>query len=341
MKRCPTCNRTFTDDALSFCLDDGAPLLTVSSTSSSSFDPNATMQYPEARDTSSPTEVYRPGPPSQSSGSQIVNPSWATIPGAATATPRKKSSLLPWIIGGSVVLVLLGIGVVVLLAVLVSLNSNSNNRNANNSNKANRNSGSGLPNSNNANNANSSSSSTLRDDFTDAKWLTGSFSNGSFWYQNGEYHLRATAKGSVVVYAPDKNSYSTQDSTVKVTARSVTGTAPGYGYGLAVLGSMSAKDQLSDYSFLIWTGNDPQYKVVLHGDGKETVIVNWTKTSAIRMGTSPNQLEVRLKGDQMSFYINSQYATSIKDTANYEEGAVGFYTSDVHEVAFDDLEISR
>jgi hypothetical protein len=340
MKKCPTCNRTYTDEALSFCLDDGAPLLTTSD-APASFDPSATMRYTEARDTAPPTEVYRPGPPS-GTGNQIINPSWASIPGAHAAPPPKRKSLLPWIIGGSVLLVVLGIGVVVLLAVLVSLNSNSNKSNSNNSNKG---SGAGLTNANNANsknaNGNSSSSAALTDDFTEAKWLTGNFSNGNFWYQNDEYHMRATADHSVVVYAPDKDTYYTQDSTVRVTVRSVSGTTPSYGYGVAVLGGLDDKDQLADYSFLIFTGNDPQYKVALHKDGKETPIVNWTRTSTIRTGSSPNQLEVRLKGDQMSFYINGQYATSIKDSAGYEEGSVGFYTSDTYEIAFDDLEISR
>src|SRR5258705_2500332 len=30
MKRCPTCNKTFTDKTLSFCIDDGTPLISVS-----------------------------------------------------------------------------------------------------------------------------------------------------------------------------------------------------------------------------------------------------------------------------------------------------------------------
>src|SRR5258705_9112593 len=29
MKRCPTCNKTFTDQTLSFCIDDGTPLIPV------------------------------------------------------------------------------------------------------------------------------------------------------------------------------------------------------------------------------------------------------------------------------------------------------------------------
>jgi len=45
MKRCPQCNRTYSDDALSFCLDDGSPLVTAAAPSS--FDPGATVQYPQ------------------------------------------------------------------------------------------------------------------------------------------------------------------------------------------------------------------------------------------------------------------------------------------------------
>src|ERR1044072_3852204 len=58
MKRCPTCNRTYTDTSLNFCLEDGTPLST---------DPalNATIRYPASRDTADPppTEIYHPPPP--------------------------------------------------------------------------------------------------------------------------------------------------------------------------------------------------------------------------------------------------------------------------------------
>jgi hypothetical protein len=344
MKRCPTCNRTFTDDSLSFCLDDGAPLLSVSDApSSGSFDPGATMRYTEARDTSPPTEVYRPSTPPPSN--QVVNPTWSPGPSAQAA---RKSSILPWVIGGGVLLLLVGIGLIVLIAAIIGFNSSkSSNRNSNNSNnsngsanRSNRNSANSNGNSNNSNNSNSGSSATMRDDFSSEKWLTGTTPNGTYWYKDDEYHMHATANSSVVVYAPNKDDYYTEDSTVRVTARSVSGTSPRFGYGVAVLGEMK-DNQLEDYSFLIYTGNDPQYKVVLHKSGKETPMVNWTKTSTIRTGTSPNQLEVRVKGDQMSFYINGQYATSIRDTAGYKAGVVGLYSSETYEIVFDDLEIDR
>lgn len=41
MKRCPSCERTYTDDALSFCPNDGTPLVTDAPPAS--FDPQATI----------------------------------------------------------------------------------------------------------------------------------------------------------------------------------------------------------------------------------------------------------------------------------------------------------
>src|SRR5688500_20404216 len=61
MKRCPTCNRTYADLSLNFCLDDGTPL---TSGAAPTTDLNATIRYPRQRDTSEPppTETYRPAP---------------------------------------------------------------------------------------------------------------------------------------------------------------------------------------------------------------------------------------------------------------------------------------
>ena len=64
-------------------------------------------------------------------------------------------------------------------------------------------------------------------------------------------------------------------------------------------------------------------------------------STAIRSGTNPNQLEIRIKGSELSFYVNGQYLTRISDTENFQRGRVGLYTSDTAEIAFDDLEITR
>lgn len=67
MKRCPTCQRTYTDESLTFCLEDGALLLRDTASSSTSSEPPATMIYSAPPDTSSnrgaaPTEFYNATP---------------------------------------------------------------------------------------------------------------------------------------------------------------------------------------------------------------------------------------------------------------------------------------
>ncbi|HYE65157.1 MAG TPA: hypothetical protein VD966_06220 [Pyrinomonadaceae bacterium] len=124
MKRCPTCNRTYTDDALSFCLDDGAPLLSVGNPSSS--DPNATVLYPGARETNpQPTQAYQP---QAATGSQAApQPNWVPMPPSPPAQPARRRNPLPWIIGGVVLGVVMVIGAIVVLAIIgASLDSNKN-----------------------------------------------------------------------------------------------------------------------------------------------------------------------------------------------------------------------
>jgi hypothetical protein len=182
--------------------------------------------------------------------------------------------------------------------------------------------------------------STFTDDFSNKAWGTGDSQYGSISYQDEAYHMRATKGGFIEMYGPDKPEYKTENATVRVGLRSIDGDPPVTGYGVVVHGEK--KDgKLEDYGFLIYNGDNPKYKVVLHKAGAETKVVDWTPTSTIRTGTSPNQIEVRIRDLKMDFYINGQFVTSITDEANYRRGRVGLYTSDTGEVAFDDLEISK
>lgn len=348
MKRCPQCNRTYTDDALSFCLDDGSPL--VSASAPSSFDPSATVQYPSSRDTSPQPTIAYPGqmstppqpPPQPPSQPLAPPPSWNPMP---PSQPQKRS-VWPWILGIGAVLLLMGVGVAVLIVAIASVtNSNNNNSNNSNSNRlANRNSNS---NSNRATNSDSNENSNTRsslttytDDFSTQSWGTGPSQYGNISYEDEEYHMHATKGGYIVMYSPDKKEYYDENATVRVGLRSVDGNSPSSGYGLTVHGEKKSGN-LEDYGFLIYNGDEPKYKIVLHKAGKESVLADWTATSTIRTGTSPNQLEVRIRDTKMDFYINGQFVTSIVDEAGYKRGRVGFYTSDTGEVAFDDLEISK
>jgi len=144
----------------------------------------------------------------------------------------------------------------------------------------------------------------------------------------------------IEMYGPDKKEYYDENATVRVGLRSIDGNPPSTGYGLVVHGEKK-DNKLEDYGFLIYNGPEPKYKIILHKAGVETNIVSWTSSSVIRTGTSPNQIEVRIRDLKMDLYINGQFLTSITDSAGYRRGRVGFYTSDVGETAFDDLEISK
>jgi hypothetical protein len=317
----------------------------VSTTAPSSFDPGATVQYPSARDTASPqpTIAYPSqmpsAPPSQPVAPPAPPPAWSPMP---PSTPQKRS-VWPWILGIGAVLVFMGIGVVILIFAIASVtNSNNNNNGNSNSNRqANRNTN--INNSNSATNENSNTRSSLTsftDDFSEKTWGVGPSQYGNIFYQDEEYHMHATKGGYIVMYSPDKKEYNDENATVRVGLRSIDGNSPLSGYGLTVHGEKKTGN-LEDYGFLIYNGDAPKYKIVLHKGGAESKVVDWTASSTIRTGTNPNQLEVRIRDTKMDFYINGQFVTSIVDEANYKRGRVGFYTSDVGEVAFDDLEISK
>ncbi len=245
MKRCPNCNRTYTDLSLNFCLEDGTPLINEAAPSP---DPGATVRYSTPRDTNQPppTEIYRGSPPvNQVAGlAQPPVQQWTPMPQPPMmqAPTRKKSNAVWWILGGFAVIAVIGIGLVIMIVALASLNSNSNSNNANANRELARNNGNTNSNSNinansnsNSRNANTTSAlpASLTDDFSSEKWGTGKYKFGDIWYADDEYHLRSKEKTFLVMYAPS-NDYNTENATVKVTARSVDGTATSSGYGLIV-----------------------------------------------------------------------------------------------------------
>jgi hypothetical protein len=345
MKRCPTCNRTYTDLSLNFCLEDGTPL--QSGDSPAGPDPNATIRYPAARDTDPPpTEIYRPEP-------QVVTPrpapqappppppppqpqQWMPTP---TPVPRKKSNAVWWILGSLLALLVIGVGLIVMIIALASLSSTANSNNVN----ANTNRNANVTVNANVTNANTNvppASGPFVDDFSEKKWGIGASQFGRIWYDNGEYHMSSKDRTFMVMYAPSDD-YNTENATVKVTARSVDGSVPSAGFGLMVHCAQSKQKQLEDYALLIYPSDEPEYEVIMHKDGNQSSLVARTKSDAILSGSNPNRLEIRIKGTQLSFYANGKYLTQVNDNENFRRGRAGLYTSDEIDVAFDNLEIDR
>jgi hypothetical protein len=348
MKTCPTCKRTYTDASLNFCLEDGTPLtMSAAGGAAPGFDPNATIRYTDPRDTKSPAaDVHRYTPPANygiatpvaTHGSEFGQQQQSTM--SRPGQQAKKSNTVWWILGGVLVLGVIVVGGAIMILALVNMSSNSNA----NANRANVNSRIATRNANSANvpntNSNAPLPASLTDDFSQAKWGAGNYSFGDIWYADDQYHMRSKPSTYLVMYGPTSD-YRTENATVQVTARSVDGTPAASGYGLIVHGQKSKTGQLEDYALLIYTGDDPWYEVIKHKGGVQTEVVPRAKSKIIRTGTNPNQLEVRAKGSELSFYINGQYVDQIRDTDNFKGGVAGLYTSDSAEIAFDDLEIKR
>ena len=350
MKRCPTCNRTYTDASLNFCLEDGTPLTPDAPPPP---DPNATMRYASGRDTAEPppTEIYRPDtnpvapyvtPSPQPQPQPPPPPQWSPM---VQPVPQKKSNALWWVLGALGLVAVLGIGLVVAVIFLSNMGANTNsnsNRIANANVNANVSPNTNASPSANANSRDGSGNlpANFSDDFSQSKWTIGNFRFGDIWYADDEYHMKSKERTFMVMYAPS-NDYQTKDATIKVTARSVDGTVPSHGFGLMVHCAQSKTKQLEDYAFLIYPDDDPEFEVVMHKEGNQKTVVSRTKSSAIKSGSVANQIMVRVNGSDLEFYVNGQYLTTITDTENYKGGRAGLYTSDVVEVAFDDLEITR
>ena len=111
MKKCPTCNRTYADDTLRFCLDDGSIL-------SAAYDPQATQRMPARRggDSQSTEILLHP----EKAADTIESRSYPTMPsppspafvGQAGPTRRDQARGWPWL------LLSIPILLVVLIAVL-------------------------------------------------------------------------------------------------------------------------------------------------------------------------------------------------------------------------------
>ncbi len=173
MKRCPTCQSTYTDDSLDFCLQDGARLAPVSE-SSSSPSVNATWILPEnplsRRESPAPTKAAdsRAAPTLQMppTAQTVHQSAHDTAREAHFAAPPQKTTNPLLIVGVTVIVILLlalvGIGIALLLrnpAEEERGGTNANSTpNANNSVQTNE-----SPSPSKANNQNTASSSNTND----------------------------------------------------------------------------------------------------------------------------------------------------------------------------------
>lgn len=123
MKRCPTCTRVFEEDSLTYCLDDGTPLVS---------------ERPQAPD--SEATIVTPSPPAGGSG-DLPPTQYGQLPGKATvsasqfqiptmptynAAPQQRR-VWPWVVAGIAVLVfvVIVIGAVIMIPMMARSSRNA------------------------------------------------------------------------------------------------------------------------------------------------------------------------------------------------------------------------
>lgn len=116
MKRCPTCNRTFTDQNLVFCTDDGTPLVTVTA------EEQPTEMYPPPPGSETP----QAGPSDKGWSGPTYQPPGSYVPPGASS----KQKAWPWVVAVLVVLLLavvgLGIAAAIMIPRMLRASSNQN-----------------------------------------------------------------------------------------------------------------------------------------------------------------------------------------------------------------------
>ena len=107
MKRCPTCERQF-EDSVTYCLDDGSPLV-----SQSPPDSDATLVTPSIRGPEIPATQY-----DQLGGKATVSGSIADLPVLPSYRPTpEKRRVWPWVVAGLAILFLFGIVIAAVIAI--------------------------------------------------------------------------------------------------------------------------------------------------------------------------------------------------------------------------------
>jgi len=318
MKVCPICQKTYTDDNLNFCLEDGTVL-----TQTASYDappPTVMSAVPPVL----PRTTFGNDPTTQSS--------WNAPSAYSPPPPKKSSKTWLWVLGILAVLVLVcgggGIALVALVYNLPPENTNSNGGHVVLTNKATPGPG------NNTKPPPDDKDAQVVDLST---WVKDFSSYGNTEFVDGEFQMSSKQKGFYyVLVAPDD--YSTTGATTKVTVRNVESANSSMGYGLIFHSNPNPLTQ--DYAFLI-DAKKKKYRVVRHEPSKEISVVGWTNSELIKDGAQENKLEIRDKGDTTELYINDQLVTSIKNTYAYKGGVPGLYSGDAVKIGFKDLKIIK
>ena len=317
MKICPSCQKTYTDASLNFCLDDGATLSQLNESES---------QLPQTVLLNKPRQTS----PNQPFGSQFGGQSgFGNQDPFSMQPPVKSSKTWLWAVGILGVLALLCgggfIGFIALVANVDDTNDNNTNRVILTDNRK-----TPPP-------PKTPDDRTKFNEIDLSGWVKGDTELGITEYKNGELILGSKKKDFYYVILGTESD-KTENATTKVSVRNINEMASSLGFGLIV--NSDPKPLTQDYAFLIDSENK-KYRVVRHQPGKEIDVIKWTNSSAIKNSDDENVLEIRDQSRQMNFYINGQFITSVKNTDGYSDGVLGLYSGDAVKIAFSSLQIGK
>lgn len=315
MKICPACRKTYTDEGLNFCLDDGSVL-----TLAGDMLPETVMINQPRFTDPNPTLESQPGAQS-SFGNQ----------GNYSMQPKKSSKTWIWVLGILAVLMILcgggGIGAFVIYQASKDANRNDFPTPSPTS----------TPKTSKPTPSPSPFESKDTQDIDLADWVRKDSTFGDTEFKDGEFFMSSKKKGYYyVVAAPIE--YKTELASTRVTIRNVDDAMSSLGYGIVF--HSDPKPLEKGYAFII-DSKKKKYRVARHEPGKEVDMIDWTDSSAINGGSEENVLEVRDTPSRVELYINGEMVTTIKNAYGYKGGVVGLYSGDAVNVSFKNLSISR
>jgi len=254
--------------------------------------------------------------------------------------PKKSSKTWIWVVGILALVVLFcGGGLVGLLIWagnqpdIVSNTSTSPTPSKSNSPFSSKSPTNGSPNTTNS----SPSDRKNVEDLDLATWVNPNSTTGNTDFTDGELFMSSRMPGYYYALAGLEDQKSVNaDSTVTVRALESKDTTLGYG----LIFHSQTRPLQQGYALLI-DAKKGRYRIVHHTPGKESPVINWTRSDAIITGTGPNKLEVRDNSGSIDIYINDKQVNTIKNEFGYSDGVIGLYAGDAIKLAFSKLQIRR
>ncbi len=327
MKICPKCQKTYTDDNLNFCLEDGTVLQQMASAAPP---PTVAMNVPITQ---------QPIPPQTFQQADSPQGGWQQPQQAYSMQPPKKSSKA-WI------WVLLILGLILLAcgggaAGLFYIGYQEQQNQIANSNSSTPTWASPTPRKNSTTSTPTTTSPSGRnnvDSLDLSLWVRPASPYGSTKFEGGELIVSSKDAEHYYVITGAEDLKST-NADVSITVRNVNSKVARTGYGL-IFHSDPDRALRQDYVLLI-DSMKQRYRIARHDASQELDVTDWTKNTAINSGSAENKLEMRDHPDtgKIDLYINGQLIDSIKNEFGYPGGVVGVYAGDAIPVAFKDFEI--